>query len=368
VALWPAAPAFGANCSFVLGFAAMHALIPDVSGPCAEDEHYDPITGDSLQATARGLMVWRKADNWTAFTDGYRTWVNGPIGLQERLNTQRFPWEASQDLPAKAIQPAVFPNGWLPRMNYFRAVAGLASVGEDVTLEPGAANHAHYIVETGVVEHTEDPRSPWYSPSGAAAARSSDLIGFTLPVSDAEAIDGLIAGPFHALTMLDPALRRIGYASYRETGRVLQMGASLTFGAGWGGASAAGPIMWPADRSTFPLRALVEEEIPSPLTSCPEYVWPAGFPIMLILGQAGPTPDMSSHALTENGVPIAHCIFDGTNYANPDRTQESTGRAILRDRNAIVVLPRKPLVTGSTYHVAITTNGQTYTWSFTAGA
>src|SRR5262249_6675345 len=36
-----------------------------------------------------------KADNWTAFTDGYRTWINGPLGLQERLNTGRFSWETA---------------------------------------------------------------------------------------------------------------------------------------------------------------------------------------------------------------------------------------------------------------------------------
>lgn len=38
-------------------------------------------------------MVWRKQDNRTAFTDGYRTWINGPNGLQQRLNTERFAWE-----------------------------------------------------------------------------------------------------------------------------------------------------------------------------------------------------------------------------------------------------------------------------------
>jgi plastocyanin len=37
--------------------------------------------------------VWRKADNWTAFTDGHQTWLNGPFGLQRRLNTTRFAWE-----------------------------------------------------------------------------------------------------------------------------------------------------------------------------------------------------------------------------------------------------------------------------------
>jgi hypothetical protein len=33
----------------------------------------------------------------TAFTDGFQTWVNGPLGLQQRLNTQRFWWEANPD-------------------------------------------------------------------------------------------------------------------------------------------------------------------------------------------------------------------------------------------------------------------------------
>ncbi len=38
-------------------------------------------------------LVWRKADNVTTFTDGYRTWLKGPQGIQQRLNSQRFPWE-----------------------------------------------------------------------------------------------------------------------------------------------------------------------------------------------------------------------------------------------------------------------------------
>jgi probable HAF family extracellular repeat protein len=95
VLLTPAAPA--RPCGFVLGFAALHAALPAVVGDCLDDEGHNPANGDALQHTTGGLLVWRKADNWTAFTDGYRTWVNGPNGLQERLNTQRFPWEANPD-------------------------------------------------------------------------------------------------------------------------------------------------------------------------------------------------------------------------------------------------------------------------------
>ena len=78
---------------FVLGFAALAEQIPEIVGEPLENEHHDPASGDTHQRTTTGLMVWRKADNWTAFTDGYRTWINGPRGLESRLNTERLPWE-----------------------------------------------------------------------------------------------------------------------------------------------------------------------------------------------------------------------------------------------------------------------------------
>jgi hypothetical protein len=81
-------------CHFQLGFATLQALIPAAVGDCLDDEAYS-ANGDSLQHTSNGLLVWRKSDNFTAFTDGYYTWVNGPTGLQVRLNNTRFVWEAN---------------------------------------------------------------------------------------------------------------------------------------------------------------------------------------------------------------------------------------------------------------------------------
>jgi hypothetical protein len=83
------------GCQFVLGFAALHDSLATIVGDCLDDEQHNPANGDALQHTTHGLLVWRKADNFTAFTDGYRSWVNGPNGIQERLNTQRFAWEAN---------------------------------------------------------------------------------------------------------------------------------------------------------------------------------------------------------------------------------------------------------------------------------
>jgi len=94
-----------AGCRFVLGFARLRSLIgaPTV-GECVEDEHHNAANGDTLQQTTGGLLVWRKVDNFTAFTNGYRTWVNGPSGVQARLNSQRFSWERDPVRPAETAQ------------------------------------------------------------------------------------------------------------------------------------------------------------------------------------------------------------------------------------------------------------------------
>jgi hypothetical protein len=94
-------------CGFKLGFKLLRDQIPTAVGSCLVDEHYNPVNGDSLQETTGGLLVWRKIDNFTAFTDGYRTWVNGPFGVQQRLNTEKFDWEpvAPPAPPAPATAP-----------------------------------------------------------------------------------------------------------------------------------------------------------------------------------------------------------------------------------------------------------------------
>jgi hypothetical protein len=77
----------------VLGFQVLAGLLGDRTGQPIENEWHNPDNGDGLQQTTTGLMVWRKSDNWTAFTDSSMTWVNGPYGLQMRGNDERFSWE-----------------------------------------------------------------------------------------------------------------------------------------------------------------------------------------------------------------------------------------------------------------------------------
>ncbi len=94
----PATPlAQAQSCRFVLGFATLHDLIPQIVGECLDNETHNPENGDGLQMTTNGLMVWRKADNFTAFTNGFQSWVNGPFGVQTRLDSQRLFWEGNPE-------------------------------------------------------------------------------------------------------------------------------------------------------------------------------------------------------------------------------------------------------------------------------
>src|SRR5207248_3304588 len=107
------APAQGTaqpTCTFTLGFETLHDQIPGIVGDCIEDEHHNPENGDGLQQTTGGLLVWRKPDNWTAFTNGSTTWINGPEGLVSRPNAgPLFPWEAAAPAPPAAPQPGPAP-------------------------------------------------------------------------------------------------------------------------------------------------------------------------------------------------------------------------------------------------------------------
>ncbi|GEM_PF-2789013 len=97
-----------APCQFVLGFQRLHDLLPDIVGDCLDSEDHNPVTGDTLQHTTNGLLVWPEhpqagAGNWTAFTDGYHTWIDGPYGVEQRLNTARFAWEQPTARAALAV-------------------------------------------------------------------------------------------------------------------------------------------------------------------------------------------------------------------------------------------------------------------------
>jgi hypothetical protein len=252
-------------------------------------------------------------------------------------------------------------------VNAYRALANLPGVTENPAWSDGDGKHARYMVKNDFIGHTEDPGNPWYTPEGLAAAQNGNTFVSSSTVSpDTTAIDFWMSGPFHGVGILDPGLQQVGYGSYREADGGWQMGATLDVIRGLGviSPSVSFPIEYPGDGATIGLRSYFGGEWPDPLTACPGYITPSGLPIILQIGPGNLTPSVTAHSFMQGATPLEHCIFDETNYINPDSNTQSVGRSVLNARDAIVLIPRAPLTTGATYTVSITANGHTDTWSF----
>src|SRR5919197_4623474 len=107
-----AGPAEQIGCSFQRGFRSLVVEIPRIVGQCLENERFNPDNGNAEQRSTGGLLVWRKADNWTAFTDGSTTCINGPYGLQSRPNNQTFAWEPPAAPAPPPVWSAPSPPDW----------------------------------------------------------------------------------------------------------------------------------------------------------------------------------------------------------------------------------------------------------------
>jgi hypothetical protein len=84
-----------ASCALVPAFESLREQVgEEVVGRCT-DQATTRENGDAQQPTTGGLFALRSRENWIGFTDGHRTWVKGPNGVQMRLNSERFSWESA---------------------------------------------------------------------------------------------------------------------------------------------------------------------------------------------------------------------------------------------------------------------------------
>jgi pSer/pThr/pTyr-binding forkhead associated (FHA) protein len=272
-------------------------------------------------------------------------------------------------VPSVVHESAVGPP-WLARLNYYRQLAGLATVNENDALSDGDWKHSRYIVENygrliktganlGGSIHTEDSEQPWYTPEGFAAAQNSNIYEGCGKFDPISAIDGWVEGPFHRFSAITPNLTSVGFGKY-EKGDCWTMGLDLHLGPE--SSTFIHPIEFPAPNTTSSL-TFVDNEWPDPLTACPGYLQPAGLPITLELD---PTLDtkLGAHSLLKGTEPVEYCAYDASGYFNPDPFTEDHARKGLKAFGAVVMIPRQPLMPGETYSVSIEAQGKTYKWSF----
>jgi len=137
--LLPAPVAAQAAPAFQMGFATLASLIPEIVGQPMANEQFDPSRGQSIQPTTRGLLVWREADNATAFTDGATTWILGPNGLEQRPNDSLFAWE--RPLAQQSASPVVIG----PEAAVSQALQQLSAVPSGSQLVDSATQHGVVI-------------------------------------------------------------------------------------------------------------------------------------------------------------------------------------------------------------------------------
>ena len=260
---------------------------------------------------------------------------------------------------------------WLDRVNTCRAAAGLPPVIEERALSDAVREHARYMVRHDRIEHGQDRRRRGATATGATAAAVSNLAGST---RDDEpewwAVDLWMQAPFHALGILDPALTHVGFGIHRARGGFIQTAAGLDVIRGRAARTEVTyPILWPGDGVSVPLAAHTDED-PSPLTSCEGYRAPSGLPLIVQTGSGSKVPEVLGSLVLDETGPLEHCWFTETTYRNPSASEQALGRSVLASRDAIIIVPRRPLRNGSTYRVVLElAREQRIDWSFrVAGA
>jgi uncharacterized protein YkwD len=150
-----------------------------------------------------------------------------PEHAREALSGQPAPAAATTAPPTdETSSTAPSSDNWLTRINYYRAMAGLERVSRDSRMSDGDVKHARYMVKNyvgrsdlGLDAHHEDKHNQWYTAEGSIAGLTSDVIPpGSIELTDKQAIDMWVAGPFHRLPILNPALKEAGFGSYSEDG------------------------------------------------------------------------------------------------------------------------------------------------------
>jgi hypothetical protein len=266
--------------------------------------------------------------------------------------------------------------GWLGVINYYRAATGLKPVADEPAWDAGIENHLTYLVKTPqsyftgqyASAHTENPKSPYYTASGAKEAGYSDLAlgGALTPI---EALDTWLTSPFHAFGVLRAQLTEVALADDPHTGYA---GLDVIQGLNYLLPGDPNPVLFPGPGSTTDLLSYSGAELPDPLQTCRWTNSPAaGLPLVMQLPQA-PSDSLSATLAgphgTESSAGNTLCVVDAHTFYSTDTVYGPTGREILQDGNGVFLIPRHAFTSGK-YTVTVTQPGQAnITWSFSATA
>jgi len=169
----------------------------------------------------------------------------------------------------------------LNRLNACRKAAGVEPVVHDPALSKICLAHAKYLSHnigdaafgSKASFQAEDPKLPGYTPEGEIIA-SSALVAFDR-VECADLIDSAMDSFHFRLRLLDPDLKRVGFARAKEKGGRSASIVDVTSGVGL-----AHVQFYPVDKQKDVPLAFPANEVPDPIPDAKQKV--AGYPITVL--------------------------------------------------------------------------------------
>ena len=261
--------------------------------------------------------------------------------------------------PASAASPAPVPAGadWLTVVNYYRSMAGVSPVVEDPAWSAGALAHSRYMVRNGVVAHDEVDGATAWTPEGDAAGNAGNVAVHSSASTTARThIEQWMAGPFHAIGVLRPALRSTGFGQFTDPAAATWRSAAtldVTRGVDPAAARPSTPILFPGDGTSTNLDRMAPES-PDPRSFC-GWTGTVGLPLVAMLPTA---PGSVTASLTGPDGPVTVCALT-------ESSTSGVAASILAGDNAVAIVPKSVLTPG-TYTATLSTSGAgAVTWSFT---
>lgn len=253
--------------------------------------------------------------------------------------------------------PVYNPMAAVNRLNWWRMLAFAPSVQGNLELHSNCRAHARWMTNWQIAAHTEDPNLPGFTIEGDACGQAANIgLGVDIFPTDEQAVDALMASPFHALSALDHRLTEVGFGSARLdtawSGSYFAAALDVFHGLDYG-KGVSYPWTFLGNGRPLPLLSYDGRGEPNPLTACPGYTPPTGPVLMAAFGEGN--VQVAESSLLDGAVPLEHCVVTGGNYLNPNLVLQQQGRTALWAQGAVMIIPRQPLQPGKIYTLRVLT-------------
>lgn len=175
--------------------------------------------------------------------------------------------------PSTDTSPAAVAHDAVARLNFARALVGLAPVSEDMQYSQGCATHLAYLRQLShTIGQPQLTQTEDMSRGGTQAGNDAG-VGSVLRFGAADidtAVDGWMSSLYQRIALLHPGLHSIGVAFLRDDVQPAWSWACIQYKPGtMAGAVAPHPILWPPPDSQFTDAFLGAAQVPCPTSDDP---------------------------------------------------------------------------------------------------